>query len=163
MYIACELPLFDPVRFTVIDPMYNFLLGTAKHALSVWVNNSLLTQSDLNLIQQRSEKIKFPYDTGQVPIKIGRSFSGFTADQWRVWTVSLSPIMLKAIIPDNHLRCWLLFVRCCSLLCRRIISVHDIEEAHTYLTQFCKSFEQLRGEVIVPLICTFTNILGVVY
>ena len=126
--------------------MHNLLLGTAKHALTVWIANGLITQSDLALIQEKTEKIKFPYDTGRVPTKIGSSFSGFTADQWRLWTISLSPVVLKGIIPDNHLRCWLLFVQCCSLLCRRVISVRAVEEAHTYLVQFCRKFEHLYGE-----------------
>ena len=28
-----ELPYFDPIRHTVIDPMHNLFLGTAKHCL----------------------------------------------------------------------------------------------------------------------------------
>ena len=33
-----DLPYFDPVRMTIIDPMYNLFLGTAKHILkNAWM------------------------------------------------------------------------------------------------------------------------------
>ncbi len=31
------LPYFDPIKFTVIDPMHNLFLGTGKHVFKVWV------------------------------------------------------------------------------------------------------------------------------
>ena len=103
--VILDLPYFNPVRFTVVDPMHNLLLGTAKHAFSLWVKKDILSTSDLNLIQERSEKIHFPCDVGRIPLKIGSGFAGFTADQWRVWTTVLSPIVLKGILPDEDLRC----------------------------------------------------------
>ncbi len=32
--VLLEFPYFDPVRMCIVDPMYNLLLGTAKHMLS---------------------------------------------------------------------------------------------------------------------------------
>ena len=29
--VLLDLPYFDPVRMTIIDPMHNLYLGTAKH------------------------------------------------------------------------------------------------------------------------------------
>lgn len=115
--ILLELPFFDPIRFSVVDPMHNLLLGTAKHAFSLWVSKNLLGPSEFTLIQERTEKMCFPCNTGRIPLKIGSGFAGFTADQWRVWTTVLFPIVLKEILPDEDLRCWLLFVRACCLLC----------------------------------------------
>ena len=38
-----RLPYFDCVRFTIVDPMHNLFLGTAKHLMEVWLE--LLTLS----------------------------------------------------------------------------------------------------------------------
>ena len=144
--ILMELPLFDPIRFTVIDPMHNLLLGTAKHAISIWLEKGILSHASLQVLEEKSEKISFPCGEGRIPLKIGSSFSGFTAHQWRLWVTVLSPIVLKGILPNEDLRCWLLFVRCCTILCSRIISVSDIHAADLYLIEFCKMFQHLYGD-----------------
>ena len=47
-----DLPYFDPVRMTVVDPMHNLFLGTAKHLVkNVWMKQELLKKPDLSLIQ----------------------------------------------------------------------------------------------------------------
>lgn len=125
--VLLELPYFDAIRFTVIDPMHNLLLGTAKHVFSLWVKRGLLGTAAFALIQKKSEKIAFSSHVGRIPLKIGSGFAGFTADQWRLLTTVLSPIVLKGILPDQDLRCWLLFVRACSLLCCRIVTRANIE------------------------------------
>ena len=81
-----DLPLFDPVSFVAIDPMHNLLLGTAKQMMSIWTKIERLTQQDLLVIQEKAALLKFLYDVGHIPIKIGSSFSEFMADQWRTWT-----------------------------------------------------------------------------
>lgn len=144
--LLMQLPLFDPIRFTVIDPMHNLLLGTAKHVFSVWIEKGLLTQANIQKLQEKSEKISFPHGVGRIPLKIGSSFAGFTADQWRLWTTVLSPIVLKGILPDEDFRIWLLFVRCCTILCSRIISLSNVHEADAYIVQFCKLFQHKYGD-----------------
>ena len=37
------LEYFDPVRSTIIDPMHNLFLGTAKRMVTVWIKNNLIT------------------------------------------------------------------------------------------------------------------------
>ena len=141
-----DLPSYEPIRFPVIDVMHNLLLGTPKHVIKVWIKQQLLTHQDLLLIQQRSELLSFPHDIGRIPCKIASGFSGFTADQWRVWTTVLSPIVLKGMLPNNDLSCWLLFVNACRLLMTRIITVDNVTQADEYLTLFCKKFERLYGK-----------------
>jgi len=75
-----------------------------------------------------------------------KGFSGFTADQWRIWTTVYSAIALKGIIPKEHLCCWLLYVRACTLLFSRIISESNVATADEYLVTFCKKFEMLYGQ-----------------
>ena len=57
-----------------------------------------------------------------------------------------SAVTLKSELPQNDLCCWLLFVRCCSLLCTYCISKRDIIAADLFLIQFCRKFEQLYGK-----------------
>ena len=54
VYYSClsQLEYFDAVRFTVIDPMHNLFLGTAKHVFKLWVKNNLLTKKDLKALEE---------------------------------------------------------------------------------------------------------------
>ena len=99
----------------------------------------------MQVIQEKSALLSFPYDVGRIPTKIASSFSGFTADQWRTWTTIVSPIVLKGILPSADLNCWLLFVNACRLMLTRIISVDTVSKADDYLVLFCKTFQRLYG------------------
>ena len=125
--------------------MHNLFLGTAKHVMQVWMDKGILTKSHCEVIEHIAAKIKTPRDVGRLPLKISSSFAGFTADQWRNWVTIFSAVSLKTVLPTNHLHCWLLFVRACSLLCTRIITMEIIDEADRYLMQFCKQYVLLYG------------------
>ena len=140
-----DITYFNPVRNHVIDPMHNLLLGTAKHIIHVWAKVGLLSTHSFSTIEKTTSLITCPYDVGRLPVKIGSSFSGFTADQWKLWTTVYSVIVLKGVLPDNHLHIWLLFVRACSILCSRIVQKPDLEIAHTYLKEFSLKFIEAYG------------------
>lgn len=143
--ILQELPYFDPIRHHVIDPMHNLLLGTSKMMMYMWIDGEIIIKANLGVIEERVRTISTPKDIGRLPLKISSSFAGFTADQWRNWTIIYSPVVLKGLLPSPHLRCWLLFVKACSLLCKRIIYNNEVTSAELYLEHFCKNFEQLYG------------------
>ena len=82
----------------------------------MWIKFSLINAKSFSIIEVAASLISCPHDIGRMPLKIGFAFSGFTADQWKIWTTIYSPIALKGVLPDNHLRIWLLFVRACSIL-----------------------------------------------
>ena len=42
-----RLPYFDSARFSVIDPMHNILLGTAKLMITIWKGKGLLSVHDI--------------------------------------------------------------------------------------------------------------------
>lgn len=50
--ILIELPHFDVIRFTVIDPMHHLLLGSAKHMMSIWTT---LGTIDTSVFKNSSE------------------------------------------------------------------------------------------------------------
>ena len=140
-----DLPYFNPIRYAVIDPMHNLYLGTSKYMMELWTQRGILANNDFTTIEEITAKITTPRDIGRIPLKIGSSFSGFTSDQWRNWTTVLSPVALKQVLPPDSLRCWLMFVRACSLLSSRVISVEAVSQAHCYLTEFCKQVELIYG------------------
>jgi len=141
-----DIDYFDPIRSHVVDPMHNLLLGTAKHMLEVWQKVGLINSNCFGVIESMASLLVCPHDVGRLPLKIGSSFSGFTADQWKTWTNVYSPVALKGVIPDNHLRVWLLFVRACSILCSKIVKKSDVEIAHKYLKEFCIKFIDTYGD-----------------
>ena len=90
-----------------------------------------------------------PQDIGRIPGKISSSFTGFTADQWKNWTLVYSLFALKGILPEEHLQCWRFFVLACKTLGKRVLTGNDIEIGDKYLMQFCKTFETLYGKDLV--------------
>ena len=144
-----RLPYFDCIRFTVIDPMHNLFLGTAKHMMETWLSKSVLSTSDLEKIQEKVDAVNVPTNIGRLPGKIAKSFSGFTADQWKNWVIIFSSYALHDILPEEHYRCWLLFVKACKLICTLLIQLRDVASSHTALLQFCREFELLYGNLSV--------------
>ncbi|EDO29689.1 predicted protein [Nematostella vectensis] len=45
-----QLPYYDAVRFLVIDPMHCLFLGIAKHCLTLWKQEGLLSDKDFRLL-----------------------------------------------------------------------------------------------------------------
>ena len=79
-----ELPYYDVIRYCVIDPMHNLLLGTARHMLNVWTAGGVVNKSHYAMIQEKVDSFVTP-EIGRIPSKIASGFSGFTAEQWRNW------------------------------------------------------------------------------
>ena len=129
-----------------IDPMHNLLLGTAKHMLSIWIDEKLISKSALIKIASVAAKICAKVrSNGRLPLKIESNFAGFTADQWKNWITIYSSICLKDQLPSEHLQCWLLYVRACSILLSTAVTKEHVATADAYLTQFCKVFLRLYG------------------
>ena len=124
--VLLRLSYFDPIRMCVIDPMHNLLLGTAKHMVTIWKDLKILQVNDFNNIQQKVNSFITPNDIGRIPSKISSSFSGFTAEQWRNWTLIFSLFTLKGVLPHQHYDCWLLFVKACFAICRRSITLQEV-------------------------------------
>lgn len=131
--VLLSLPYFDPVRFTVIDPMHNLYLGSGKHVFKVWLDRNLITLKDLEHFEEKMKLFKVPASAGRLPLNISSSHGGFTANQWSNWILIFSSILLKGVLPNEHLLCWLLFVRACSLLKPRFIEKRHINEADLFL------------------------------
>ena len=150
--IITELPYFDPIRFTIIDPMHNLFLGTAKHLMkNIWLKNEIITPEQLNTLQCRMDSLKVPSDLGRIPPKIASNFSGFTAEQLKNWVLLYSMYALRGILSQDEYHCWQAFVLACFLVCRRIIDRQDMVKADLLFVKFCSHVERLYGKnVITP-------------
>ncbi|KAL3879731.1 hypothetical protein ACJMK2_032017 [Sinanodonta woodiana] len=51
--VLLELHYFDPVRMTIIDPMHNLFLGSAKHMLKNWNATKILRDEHVGMIQEK--------------------------------------------------------------------------------------------------------------
>lgn len=149
--VLLELEYFDPVTMTIIDPMHNLFLGTAKRMLLIWKDHKDLLPGHFDIIQKRIEKIFCPSDVGKLPQKMASSFGSFNADQFKNWTVLFSIYVLKRVLPGEHLEYWRKFVLACKILCTRTLSKNNVKIAHLLLISFCKKVEQAFGsECITP-------------
>ena len=80
-----RLPYFNPIRFTIVDPMHCLFLGIAKWIVkSIWINKGILNQESFIKVQKKMDEFQIPSDLGQISgkIHVGEGFSNFTADQW---------------------------------------------------------------------------------
>ena len=141
-----RLPYFDTVHFSVIDPMHNIFLGSAKHTIALWKSLGILSESSNSHIQDIVDRFSTPPDVGRIPHKIASGFSSFTADQWKNWITIFSLVALKEIIPDQHYKLWWVFVQACLLISLRAITHTNVMRLDSILISFCKQFEQIYGE-----------------
>lgn len=150
--IVTELPYFNPIRFTIIDPMHNLFLGTAKTVMKkIWLQRDIISSAKLNVIQCRIDNMSVPSDLGRIPKKIASNFSGFTAEQLKNWVLLYSMYALRGILSQDEYHCWQAFVLACFLVCRRIIERQDIVKADLLFVKFCHDVERLYGkDVITP-------------
>lgn len=102
-----ELDYFEPSKFSVVEPMHNLFLGTAKRFFVHWVENELLTKADLELIGERISELNVTADIGRLPTNIATNYSQFTADEWKNWVLlySLFSLYYRACFQKGTCRC----------------------------------------------------------
>lgn len=147
--VLLKLPYFDVVRMTVIDPMHNLFLGTAKRIMSGWMDLKLLDKGKCAQIQTIVDNFDVPSDVGRIPHKIGSGFASFTADQWKNWTLVFSMVALKGLLPEEHLECWRKFVLACSFMCAKTINRDRIPTVDKELMDFCSQCELLFSDKFI--------------
>ena len=77
--VLFPLPYFDPVQFTIIDPMHNLYLGSGKHAFEVWFERDLITKKDFPRLEEKIKMFTTPYNAGRLPTTIGSGYGGSTS------------------------------------------------------------------------------------
>jgi hypothetical protein len=149
-----RLPYFDPIRFLVVDPMHNLFLGIAHWIVKrLWIDSGRITKTDLELMEKRANGIKIPADLGRIPhkIAIGEGFSGFTADQWRMFIMIYATPIMWDLLGETDRKILLNFVRVCIILTTRILRSNALDEAHSRLLLVARLIEKEYGpEMITP-------------
>ncbi len=140
-----KLPYYDAVRMsTVVDPLHNMFLGTAKHIVkSAWLPS--LSESDLKLLQSWVDEIIVSGDIGRIPRKIASNFKTFTGQQWKNWTNLYSLVAMNGLLSEDHLECWRHFVLASRIICSPHISKSQLIVADTLLLIFCQRAVRLYG------------------
>ena len=128
---------------------FDLFLGTAKHVFKLWVKNNLLTKKDLKTLEEHIHLFDVGTGVGRLPHKIAFNYDGYTASQWKNWTLIYSMFCLKDLLPESHLRCWQTFVFACQYLCMPILSKTDILKADLLFVKFGERFERLHFGVLV--------------
>ena len=147
--VLLELSYFDPIRMTIVDPMHNLFLGSAKHVTkNILIGTGILKKVHLDVIHRRIRSAQIPLDMGRLPSRID-SGSTFTAQQWMNWTLYFSVYCLYDLLNTEQIECWRAFVLACRRLCKLCISEEDIKVSDLLLNQFCKRIKRVFGSKFV--------------
>ena len=95
-----DIPNFNSIRMSSIDPMHNLYLGNARYILKdIWIEQGLRDKA-MSLIQDRVNSTSTPHYVGRILHKISSSFSGFIADPCENWTNLFSLMALCDILKN---------------------------------------------------------------
>ena len=114
--------------------------------MKIWKKKQYTRTPSFNEIQEPTNKAVVPSDLGILPTKIESAFDGFTADEWKNFTLMFSTYDLNGILPLSHLECYRYFVIACRYVFNRTINTNNLHIADNYLMKFCKTFEELYGK-----------------
>ena len=145
--VLLDLPYFDPIVMTIIDPMHNMYIGTAKHIFqNIWLKHGRLSAESLNSIDSviKSFKITPNMKLNQIPSV--HCLSSFTAENWMKWICYFAIVCLKDILTSQELEWLRHFVLACRLLNKKELSQSDVQLADALLMQFCKRCISLYGQ-----------------
>lgn len=141
-----NLPYYGCIRYAIIDPMHNLLLGTPKRLFTKqWINSGLLNKTALEEIQEIVSQCIVPSGIGRILHKISSNFTKLTADEWKNWILLFSPIALHNYLPPDVFNCWQLYVSACNIYCSSILTVSDIDRADELMKSFFVAAEALYG------------------
>ena len=98
--VLLNLPYFDAPRMCIIDPMHNLFLGS-----DIFGKKMKLYYQVILLIQEKVDSFVVPKGLGRLPFKIASGFTGYTAEQWKNWTLYFSLFALKGALPRQHYNC----------------------------------------------------------
>ncbi|KAJ7737495.1 hypothetical protein B0H16DRAFT_1325856, partial [Mycena metata] len=107
-----RIDYFDLVRYTIVDPMHNLLLGVAKNQwFARWIETGTLrantpqTARELNIIHDFLEDFESPLWAGHLPLRVGEAAGGsLTADEYKFATTGplaiVIPLVWERFLPE---------------------------------------------------------------
>ena len=146
-----ELPYFDMIRFPVYDPMHNIWMGTCKRIVNFIFKKRFLDSLKIEEMSVIISNIIMPFgiDVSSLTRKVDTGqdgFGHFKADEWRVYSLFLSPLLLKNRIPKINYDHWMQFVEAMQVMSLPNVSISAAKACHDKVVTFCKQFERLYGK-----------------
>ena len=152
-----RLKYFDPTRFVAFDICHNIFMGTASRmATIIWTDpekgidvgnkEPLLKKSVLSQMRKIGQSagfvLPFGYDGASISKKIdtGKGFSRMKSDEFKTWTLAMSPYLLKLKLTDKYYQHWMNFVEATRYLSSPTISLLEVDKMHDYISTFVKEF-----------------------
>lgn len=74
------------------------------YSWELWVKKNFLTKKDLKMLEDKINSLDVGTGIGRLPHRIASNYGGYTASQWKNWTLIYSMFCLKSFLPDSHLR-----------------------------------------------------------
>ena len=71
----------------------------------IWKEDEIILPSNFADIQEKVDSFVVPKGLGRLPFKIASGFTGYTAEQWKNWTLYFSLFALKGALPRQHYNC----------------------------------------------------------
>ena len=144
--VLISLLYYDAIRFTIVDPMHNLLLGSAKTFIGLLKLDKILQTSEYEKIQFVIDNFVIPAGIGRLPHKVEHGFANLKAEEWKNWILIFSLVALKPLVDRSIYSLWILFVQACSLLRSRVITSDAIERADKLIHKYCCLFEEVFGK-----------------
>jgi hypothetical protein len=146
-----DLPYFDLITFPVFDPLHNIYLGSFRRIITrIFLGLNYLNKSDLNDISVAISQIIMPFGFETIPlgrkVVVGDGFSHFKGDEWRIFSLYLSPMLLKSRLPGAIYKNWMQLVEAVTVMSQPYFEMSNATAAHNMLISFCKEFERLHGK-----------------
>lgn len=143
-----QLSYFDPIKMVVYDPLHNVWLGTCKRIMHhIFIERKMLTKDNLKYMAEMVSNLVLPYGYDYTSIirkiNVGDGFGYFKADEWRVFTLHLCPLLLKGLLPTADYDNWMIFVGAVRVMSLAHVSLENARACHKLIIKFCKKFEDL--------------------
>jgi hypothetical protein len=87
------------------------------------------------------------YDSSSIARKIliGDGFSYLKGDEWRVFAMILSPLLLKGRLDLEYYENWMKYVEAIQIMCMPSINLNELNAAHKLMQEFCVGYTHLYG------------------
>ncbi len=141
-----DLPYFDIIRSTVVDPMHNLFQGTAKSFFRELVDREILTGEKLSKLTDNLHNIHVSTNNRWIPSDINSRWTFYNSYHWKEWTLTYSLIAFRGVLPQKYLEVWQLFVQACHLICQPVLTMTEANEAHELFKTFGTRLEKLWGQ-----------------
>ena len=94
------------------------------------------------------DRMKIPSDIGGITRSMSKGYNNRKADEWKHWTLIYSTFSLQGILDITDINIWTLFANVCSCLCKRSISIKELEECHNL---FKLVVNQVKGKYVLKI------------